>query len=101
MTDLTPAEIPQDLIDILDARAGKAHNRTGPVVAALAEVLTRWEEIKESAHRHNLIHAEDGIGCRGCDLWVPRPDGMPDYSGAAMATWQTWLEHRSCTAMGE
>jgi hypothetical protein len=31
-------EIPQQLIDILDARAGKVHSRQGPVVACLAVV---------------------------------------------------------------
>ena len=44
-------------------------------------------EPEPAAHRHNLIHAETGIGCRGCDLWVPKPDGMPDYDGAAMGDW--------------
>lgn len=39
-------EIPQELIDILDDRAGKKHSRTGSVVACLAEILTRWEEIR-------------------------------------------------------
>jgi hypothetical protein len=38
-------------------------------------------------HRHNLIHAEHGIGCRGCDLWVPKPEGMPNYDGAARGDW--------------
>lgn len=39
-------EIPQELIDILDERAGKQHSRTGSVVSALAEILTRYEEIR-------------------------------------------------------
>ena len=40
---MTPSEIPQQLIDVLDARAGKIHSRTGPVLAALAELLTLFE----------------------------------------------------------
>lgn len=44
---ITPQEIPQQLIDILDARAGKLHSREGAVVACLAEILTAWEEIRQ------------------------------------------------------
>lgn len=43
---MTPDEIPQELIDILDMRAGKVHSRTGIVVACLAEILTQWEVIR-------------------------------------------------------
>jgi hypothetical protein len=39
-------EIPQQLIDILDARAGKVHSRQGPVVACLAEILTAYDWLK-------------------------------------------------------
>ncbi len=41
---MSPEEIPQELVDILDRRAGKVHSRTGPVLSALAEILTRFEE---------------------------------------------------------
>ncbi len=40
---MTPEMIPAELVEILDARAGKAHSRTGPVLAALAEILTRFQ----------------------------------------------------------
>lgn len=40
---MTPEEIPQHLVDILDQRAGKTHSRGGPVLAALAEILTAAE----------------------------------------------------------
>lgn len=49
---MTPAEVPQELIDIVDRHAGKVHSRDGYVVTALAEVLTRWEAMKESRERH-------------------------------------------------
>lgn len=46
---MTPAEIPQELKDILDQRAGKVHSQEGRVMAALAEILTRYQEMLESA----------------------------------------------------
>lgn len=42
---MTPEEIPQPLLDIVDRRAGKVHSRQGPVVECLAEVLTVYNEI--------------------------------------------------------
>lgn len=45
--DIDASEIPQELIDIIDLRAGKLHSRTGSVLTTLAEVLTRWEELKK------------------------------------------------------
>lgn len=45
---MTPEEIPQDIIDILDDMAGKKHSREGKVVACLAEILTKYDEIKET-----------------------------------------------------
>lgn len=38
-------EIPAELRDILDRRAGKEHGANGPVLAALAEILTRHREM--------------------------------------------------------
>lgn len=46
----------------------------------------------EPFHIHEPVYRDDGIGCRGCDLWVPKPAGMPNYVGVSMATWQTWAE---------
>lgn len=43
---MTPDEVPQEIIDIVDRDAGKVHSRRGPVVATIAKVLTRWEELK-------------------------------------------------------
>lgn len=43
---MTPDEIPQELIDILDKAAGKQHSRTGSVVTCLAEILTRYDQMK-------------------------------------------------------
>jgi hypothetical protein len=42
---VTPEEIPQPLVDILDRHAGKVHSRQGPVLAALAEILTVYEAL--------------------------------------------------------
>jgi hypothetical protein len=44
---MTTEQIPQELIDILDERAGKQHSRSGSVVACLAEILTVYDQIKE------------------------------------------------------
>lgn len=38
-------EIPQELVDLLDDRAGKKHSRDGQVLTTLAEILTKYEEI--------------------------------------------------------
>lgn len=51
---MTPEDIPQELLDILDARAGKQHSREGRVVAALAEILTRYDELRKHALREQV-----------------------------------------------
>jgi hypothetical protein len=43
---MTPEEVPGELLEILDARAGKAHNPLGSVVTSLAEILTRYDELR-------------------------------------------------------
>lgn len=43
------SEIPQELIDILDERAGKKHSREGRVLTTLAEILTKYDEIKNES----------------------------------------------------
>lgn len=43
---VSPEEIPEELLEILDQRAGKQHSRQGSVVRCLAEILTRWEEVR-------------------------------------------------------
>jgi hypothetical protein len=45
-------EVPAELIEILDRRAGRAHSRTGSVVTALAEILTRHREMVEAEYDH-------------------------------------------------
>lgn len=42
---MTPDQIPQRLVDILDRRAGRVHSRGGVVMAALAEILTEWSDM--------------------------------------------------------
>jgi hypothetical protein len=36
----------QELVDILNKKAGKEHSRTGAVLTTLAEILTRYEQIR-------------------------------------------------------
>jgi hypothetical protein len=45
---MTPEEVPAELKDILDRRAGKTHSQTGTVMQALAEILTRYDELARS-----------------------------------------------------
>ena len=42
---MKPQDVPGELIAILDRAAGREHARTGPVVACLAEILTRYDEL--------------------------------------------------------
>lgn len=39
-------EIPQELVDMLDHDAGRQHNRQGSVLASLARILTRYDEMR-------------------------------------------------------
>ena len=41
----TAATVPQELVDILDERAGRQHGRTGPVLSALAEILNAYDQL--------------------------------------------------------
>lgn len=43
---MKPEDIPQELVDILNERAGKIHKRDGYAIEALAEILTRYDEMK-------------------------------------------------------
>lgn len=43
---MTPDEIPQELVDLLDERAGRRHSRDGTVLRTLAELLTRYDQIR-------------------------------------------------------
>jgi hypothetical protein len=44
---VTPEAIPRELVDILDAHAGKVHSDTGPVLRALAQILTRFQALQQ------------------------------------------------------
>jgi hypothetical protein len=57
---MTGGEIPQELIDILDSRAGKTHSRRGSVVTCLAEILTRYDEIRGRLHSREEPSTEKG-----------------------------------------
>lgn len=39
-------EIPQEIIDFLDMRAGKKHSKDGIVLVTLAEILTIYDFLK-------------------------------------------------------
>lgn len=49
---MTGSEVPQELIEILDKRAGRHHSRAGRVVRTLAEILTKYDELKSEV-RHD------------------------------------------------
>jgi hypothetical protein len=69
---VTPQDIPQELIDMLDADAGKAHSRTGPVLTSLARILARYDEIRVRA----LIEASS-LGTPGASALRARtPPGV-------------------------
>lgn len=53
---MTPAEIPAELLAILDRAAGKQHTRTGSVVASLAAILTRYDELKAEAWHNEHVN---------------------------------------------
>lgn len=42
---MTPEEIPQELVDLLDERVGKKHRREGVALATLAEIITKYDEL--------------------------------------------------------
>jgi hypothetical protein len=80
---VTPDEVPRQLIDILDRRAGRKHSRDGVVVTTLAEILTRYDELRApsivdidwtyhvedryASNTEEMIEAED-------PEWKPPPD---------------------------
>jgi hypothetical protein len=47
-----PAEVPLELKEILDRRAGKVHSTEGRVMTCLAEILTRHREMVLAELRH-------------------------------------------------
>jgi hypothetical protein len=56
-------DIPQELIDLLDKRAGKKHSRDGVVLTTLAEILTLYNRLMicQTCRGKSLPHT----GCRG------------------------------------
>jgi hypothetical protein len=47
------------------------------------------DDLATGPHEHTLYvtRLTGAIRCRRCDLRVPRPDRMPDYSRAGMGRW--------------
>lgn len=67
------SDIPQELLDILDERAGKRHSREGSVVRCLAEILTRYDEMRQSSEdgESAASRVTPAIVCRSADqCWV-------------------------------
>jgi hypothetical protein len=69
------ADVPQELKDMLDASAGKAHSREGAVMQALAAILARWEEIHAGS-----AYAEQRY--RNCLLWIRHIAALHYFGGA-------------------
>ncbi len=42
---MTPQQIPRELVDLLDERAGRKHSADGQVLRTLAEILTRYDQL--------------------------------------------------------
>jgi hypothetical protein len=45
LDELQASAIPPELVQMLDADAGKAHSADGPVLASLAQILARHEQL--------------------------------------------------------
>ena len=82
-------EVPQDILDLLDARAGKEHSHTGAVVACLAEILTvdRARHPRISPDRMAFLWAKVQEHTRQCG---PHDYGMV-FLGCACAGDPRWL----------
>lgn len=69
---MTPEQIPPELKTILDRAAGREHGTSGPVMTALAEILTEWDRIRGIPEPETCDHiwrdAGDGAGiiCMRC-----------------------------------
>lgn len=111
---MTPEEIPQELVDLVDRRAGRAHTPDGAVLSTLAEVLTRFEELRGRTHDLGdltllgVFGKECGIPRGTTDSWrayrnhPTHPSYLPEpltrvgkndlYSRRALTTWYAlWL----------
>jgi hypothetical protein len=48
MTSMTGFDIPQELVDMLNTAVGHEHKRQGKVLGCLADILSRYEEMRQS-----------------------------------------------------
>jgi hypothetical protein len=53
---VTPEQVPDNLIEILDRRAGKRHSRQGSVVSCLAEILTEYDRSRNSNEMSKMYY---------------------------------------------
>lgn len=83
--------IPQELVDIVDRDAGKQHSRSGSVLASLARVLTRYDEMRSGVRvgvavlcwRGGQFLMQQRRGGRGEGCWSV-PGGQIEHG----ETWQ-------------
>lgn len=75
---MTPEEIPQELVDLLDGFAGKTHSRQGSVLAALAAILTRYDELELARARTMVAAVADGTA-RLMEALEPVRDAATGY----------------------
>lgn len=94
---MTPEEIPAELIQILDQRAGKEHSRTGSVVSCLAEILTRWEQIRPHVCPYDCDNCHDEscpcerLGCAGFQELACTPQECPPFQEMNLDVQRVWF----------
>lgn len=66
MVTVRPEDVPEELLRIVDAAAGKTHSRDGTVAQTLAAVLTRWEELRPYVCPFDCDRCHDDDDCP-CD----------------------------------
>ncbi len=52
---MTPDEIPTELLEILNDQAGKVHRRDGSAVRCLAEILTKYDELRTIPRKYLML----------------------------------------------
>lgn len=72
------------LVDILDRRAGKIHSRSGPVLAALAEILTHHGGMIMTTYNLNLTLNEGPIGSSVSRVLASLTSDEPEVMAATL-----------------
>jgi hypothetical protein len=96
---ITPENIPQEWLDILDRRAGKAHSRQGSVVTCLAEILNAALPALTARHNTQLASEPPAPGEAAYDYGLWNEDERAAYRcGAADARRK---EREACAQLAE